>query len=138
MSIIPRTSKIKPEPTRAEREDITIAPPLVQRAPVITPTSWRSGQELANKVLGKPDINSLRLTALSTSIENAKALLKDLEEEDERITEEMEDESEEEEEEIQKSSVKLSRNIPVNPVKHAVYLSGSIDCVVKLNQKIDI
>lgn len=68
---------------------------------------------------------SSRLTTLSASIENAKLLLKDLEEEEEEESDNSST-SGEEEKEIKKPSMKVSHVKPVHPVKQAVYLSGTI------------
>ena len=89
------------------------------QSPVITPSSWRSGQELVKKMLereAEKDDGEERRSRPSYS-SNAHGILRD-----------METTSEEEEEEEEKEEDPVRKTKPVNPVKQVLKLSGTCTC----------
>jgi hypothetical protein len=144
-SLLPSTQSSSSSLVKSREQDLAITIPLpshpiakepssppVARRPVITPSSWRSGQELANRVLGKS--SQTRLDELTASIENTKTLLAELEDNDDNVS------SAEEEEIIVNDKKKRDRvplSKPVNPVKQVVQLSESFHEVSKKPRSID-
>ena len=95
--------------------------------PVITPSSWRSGQVLANKILSKttksstakPLASSDHATSLTSPASNAEGLLQDLE---------LSDDDEEDISEVEEKP-KIPATKPVNHVKRVFELGAGMQVI---------
>lgn len=112
-----------PKATPIPTHSLSIDEPKWASAPkksTITPSSWRYGQELANRVLGKEDV-----VREVPSIRNAAELLKDLESSEE---EEMEQEVEQEMSPSPSPPIAVKRpsfKRAMSPVEQVLKLSGN-------------